>query len=119
MRRAARRWSWALLLALAAGSARAQEDDPLVRAARDQQALRDRQAQGIQRAEQKTYSPLSGDTMVSPGLQSPGSAETPAKPLPFPTAKPSRAGFLPWAIGAVALLMFLLLGWAVLRRNRE
>ena len=107
--------SSALVLALAA-TASAQDDDPLVRAVREQEALRARQAQGIERAEQKTYSPLTSDSMVSPGLQASGSSSSRA---PRPAPRPQGYGVLPWAIAGVGVLMFALLGWAVIRRNRQ
>ena len=108
--------SSALLLAFAATAA-AQDEDPAVRAVREQEALRERQTQGIRRAEERTYSPLTSDSMVSPALQASGTSSPSSAPRPGPL--PQRLGFLPWAIAAVGVLMFALLGWAVLRRNRQ
>lgn len=105
-----------VVLALAAGAS-AQEDDPLVRAVREQEALRERQAQGIRRAEHQAFSPLTADPTVSPGLQGSGSS-SPAR-IPAAAPKPPGVGVLPWAIGGVGVLMFALLGWFVLRRNRQ
>jgi hypothetical protein len=113
-----RRLSSAFLLVALAVPAGAQEDDPLVRAVREQEALREKQAQGIRRAEDKAYTPFAADTMVSPGLQASGSGGT-DRPAPRAAPASSGAGVLPWAIAGTGVLMLAVLGWAVLRRNRH